>query len=163
MNGALGRLRSAPAQTASVAATGVDPFWWTPPTYVVSVLAIPLMLVAAGGLIVTSPWVSTPATPGSCTTRQGSARQVVRPTSPSDGGADADEEVHARLVATKAAIAQLDALPREEWTRNETVERMRALYEDRPLAYQHMVQLVLGRSARHRCECEATASSRTRR
>jgi hypothetical protein len=59
MNGALGRLRSAPAQTASVAATGVDPFWWTPPTYVVSVLAIPLMLVAAGGLIVTSPWVST--------------------------------------------------------------------------------------------------------
>jgi monovalent cation/hydrogen antiporter len=80
-----------------------------------------------------------------------------------DGGADA-EEVRARLVATKAAIAQLDALAGEEWTRDETVERMRALYEyrkrrfaaragkieddegyeDRSLAYQQMVQLVLG-------------------
>jgi monovalent cation/hydrogen antiporter len=81
----------------------------------------------------------------------------------SDGGADTDEEVHARLVATKAAIAQLDALAGEEWTREETVERMRALYEyrkrrfaaragkieddgyeDRSLAYQQTVQLVLG-------------------
>jgi Na+/H+ antiporter len=81
-----------------------------------------------------------------------------------DGGADAEEEVRARLVATKAAIAQLDALAGEEWTRDETVERMRALYEyrkrrfaaragkieddegyeDRSLAYQQMVQLVLG-------------------
>jgi hypothetical protein len=61
-----------------------------------------------------------------------------------------------RLVATKVAIAQLDALAGEEWTREETVERMRALYEhrkrrfaaragkieddgyeDRSLAYQH--------------------------
>jgi monovalent cation/hydrogen antiporter len=80
----------------------------------------------------------------------------------SDGGADADEEVRARLVATKAAIEQLDTLEGEEWTRNETVERMRGLYEyrkrrfaaragkidddgyeDRTLAYQQMVQLVL--------------------
>jgi monovalent cation/hydrogen antiporter len=81
-----------------------------------------------------------------------------------DGGAaDADEEVRARLVATKAAIEQIDALAGEEWTRDETVERMRALYEyrkrrfaaragkieddgyeDRSLAYQQMVQLVLG-------------------
>jgi CPA1 family monovalent cation:H+ antiporter len=81
----------------------------------------------------------------------------------SDGGADADEEVRARLVATKAAIEELDALEGEEWTRGETVERMRALYEyrkrrlaaragkieddgyeDRSLAYQQMIQLVLG-------------------
>jgi Na+/H+ antiporter len=80
-----------------------------------------------------------------------------------DGGADADEELRARLVATKAAIEELDALGDEEWTRNETVDRMRALYEyrkrrfaaragkieddgyeDRSLAYQQMVQLVLG-------------------
>jgi monovalent cation/hydrogen antiporter len=66
-------------------------------------------------------------------------------------------------VATKAAIEELDALAGEEWTRNETVERMRALYEyrkrrfaaragkiedegyeDRSLAYQQMLQLVLG-------------------
>jgi monovalent cation/hydrogen antiporter len=81
----------------------------------------------------------------------------------SDGGADADEELRARLVATKAAIHQIDALAGEEWTRDETVERMRALYEyrkrrfaaragkieddgyeDRSLAYQQMVQIVLG-------------------
>jgi Sodium/hydrogen exchanger family len=77
-------------------------------------------------------------------------------------GADADEELRARLVATKAAIEQIDALAGEEWTRDETVERMRALYEyrkrrfaaragkieddgyeDRSLAYQQMLQLVL--------------------
>jgi monovalent cation/hydrogen antiporter len=80
----------------------------------------------------------------------------------SDGGADADEELHARLVATKAALAQIDALAGEEWTRDETVERMRAWYEyrkrrlaaragkiqddgyeDRSSAYQEMVRLVL--------------------
>jgi monovalent cation/hydrogen antiporter len=79
-----------------------------------------------------------------------------------DGDGDR-EEVKARLVATKAALAHLDALANEEWTRDETVERMRALYqyrkrrfaaragkleddgyEDRSLAYQRMVQAVLG-------------------
>ena len=88
---------------------------------------------------------------------------LIRRLGVSDGGADTDEEVRARLIATKAAIAQLDALAGEEWTRDETVERMRALYEyrkrrfaaragkieddgyeDRSLAYQQMVQLVLG-------------------
>jgi CPA1 family monovalent cation:H+ antiporter len=80
----------------------------------------------------------------------------------SDGGADADEEIRARLVATKAAIDEIDALEDEEWTRDDTLERMRNLYqyrkrrfaaragkieddgyEDRSLAYQQMVQLVL--------------------
>src|SRR5215211_5717518 len=75
----------------------------------------------------------------------------------SDGGADADEELHARLVATKAALGQIDALADEDWTRDETVERIRAWYEyrkrrlaaragkiqdegyeDRSLAYQEM-------------------------
>ena len=79
-----------------------------------------------------------------------------------DDGADADEELRARLVATKAAIQQIDALSAEEWTRDETIERMRAMYEyrkrrlaaragkieddgyeDRSLAYQQMVQIVL--------------------
>jgi CPA1 family monovalent cation:H+ antiporter len=81
----------------------------------------------------------------------------------SDEGADADEEIRARLVATKAALAQIDDLASEEWTRDETVDRMRAMYEyrkrrfaaragkieddgyeDRSLAYQQMVQIVLG-------------------
>src|SRR5215210_2394069 len=88
---------------------------------------------------------------------------LIRRLGVTDGGADADEEVRARLVATKAAIDELDALAGEEWTRHETVERMRALYEyrkrrlaaragkiedegyeDRSLAYQQMVYLVLG-------------------
>jgi CPA1 family monovalent cation:H+ antiporter len=80
----------------------------------------------------------------------------------SQDAADADEELHARLVATKAALAQIDALAAEDWTRDETVERMRAWYEyrkrrlaaragkiqddgyeDRSSAYQEMVRLVL--------------------
>jgi monovalent cation/hydrogen antiporter len=88
---------------------------------------------------------------------------LIRRLGVSDGDADADEEVRARLVATKAAIEQLDALAGEEWTRDDTVERMRGLYEyrkrrfaaragkieddgyeDRSLAYQQTVQLVLG-------------------
>src|ERR687884_427656 len=87
---------------------------------------------------------------------------LIRRLGVSDGGADADEEVRARLVATNAALAQIDALMGEEWTRDDTVERMRALYEyrkrrfaarggeieddgyeDRSLAYQQMLQLVL--------------------
>jgi CPA1 family monovalent cation:H+ antiporter len=80
----------------------------------------------------------------------------------SDGGEDADEEVRARLVATKAALDEIDELEHEDWTRDDTVERMRALYqyrkrrlaaragkieddgyEDRSVAYQQMIQMVL--------------------
>jgi CPA1 family monovalent cation:H+ antiporter len=87
---------------------------------------------------------------------------VIRRLGMSDGDADADEENRARLVATKAAIEQIDALAGEEWTHDDTVERMRAFYEyrrrrfaaragkiedegyeDRSLAYQQMLQLVL--------------------
>jgi CPA1 family monovalent cation:H+ antiporter len=79
-------------------------------------------------------------------------------------GEDEDaEEVRARLTATKAALAQIDELAGEDWTRDDTIERMRAAYEyrkrrfaaragkieddgyeDRSLAYQQMVQSVLG-------------------
>jgi Na+/H+ antiporter len=77
-------------------------------------------------------------------------------------GAEEDEEVRARLEATRAALEQLDALAAEEWTRDDTIERMRALYEyrqrrfkaragkieddgyeERSLHYQQMVQSVL--------------------
>ena len=62
-----------------------------------------------------------------------------------------------------AALAQIDALAAEDWTREDTVERLRAAYdyrkrrlsaragkidddgyEDRSLAYQQIVQIVLG-------------------
>ena len=87
---------------------------------------------------------------------------LIRRLGVSDGGGDVDEEVRARLVATKAAIAQIDALSGEEWIRDDTVERLRAFYEyrkrrfaaragkiedegyeDRSLAYQRLLQLVL--------------------
>src|SRR4051812_11297353 len=77
-------------------------------------------------------------------------------------GSEEGEEIRARLVAAKAALDQLDQLEGEEWTRDETVERMRGLYRyrkrrfaaragkieddgygDRTLAYQQMVQIVL--------------------
>ena len=77
-------------------------------------------------------------------------------------GGETDEELRARLVATKAALAQIDTLAEEEWTREDTIERMRALYEyrkrrlaaqagkiedegyeERSLAYQQVVQVAL--------------------
>jgi NhaP-type Na+/H+ or K+/H+ antiporter len=87
---------------------------------------------------------------------------LIRRLGVSDRGADAEEEVRARLMATKAALAQIDALAGEEWTRDDTVQRMRAFYEyrkrrfaaragkiedegyeDRSFAYQQMLQIVL--------------------
>jgi CPA1 family monovalent cation:H+ antiporter len=78
-----------------------------------------------------------------------------------DGTEDA-EEIRARLTATKAALARLDQLAGEDWTREDTIDRMRGLYEyrkrrfaaragkieddgyeDRSLAYQQLVQSVL--------------------
>jgi monovalent cation/hydrogen antiporter len=80
-----------------------------------------------------------------------------------DGGAEADEEIRGRLVAAKAALDELDTLAAEEWTRDETVERLRRFYEyrkrrfaaqagkieddgyeDRTLAYQQTLQQLLG-------------------
>jgi monovalent cation/hydrogen antiporter len=48
-----------------------------------------------------------------------------------DDGAGAREELHARREATQAAIEHLQRLQAEEWTRDETVERMLALYQFR--------------------------------
>jgi CPA1 family monovalent cation:H+ antiporter len=80
-----------------------------------------------------------------------------------DDDSDRTEELRARLVAAKAALAEIDALAEEDWARDDTLERMRALYEyrkrrfaaragkieddgyeDRSLAYQQVVQAVLG-------------------
>jgi CPA1 family monovalent cation:H+ antiporter len=88
---------------------------------------------------------------------------LIRLTGVDDGGAEEDEEVRARLVATKAALHQIEALAEEEWTRDDTIERMRGQYEfrkqrlaaragkieddgyeDRSQAYQQMIRCVLG-------------------
>jgi monovalent cation/hydrogen antiporter len=75
---------------------------------------------------------------------------------------DAQEELRGRLRATDAALARLEELAGEEWTRDDTVERMRGLYQfrrrrlkaragyladdgyqDRSLAYQRLVRELL--------------------
>jgi monovalent cation/hydrogen antiporter len=95
-------------------------------------------------------------------------------------GSEDHEELRARLEATKAALAQLEVLADEEWTRDDTIERMKGLYEyrkrrfaaragkieddgyeDRSLAYQQLVQAVLGaqRDALVRLRNEGTISN----
>ena len=48
-----------------------------------------------------------------------------------DDGGQEREELHARRQATEAAIARLGELGEEEWTRDDTIERMLALYRFR--------------------------------
>ena len=89
-----------------------------------------------------------------------------------DDGVDRErEEVQARLAAARAALAALDELVEEDWTRDDTIERMRGLYdyrlrrfgarvgeapddglEDRSLAYQRSMQVVI--AAQHRAVVE---------
>jgi CPA1 family monovalent cation:H+ antiporter len=75
---------------------------------------------------------------------------------------EAQEELRGRLRATDAALARLEELTGEGWTRDDTVERMRGLYQfrrrrlkarggyladdgsqDRSLAYQRLVRELL--------------------
>jgi NhaP-type Na+/H+ or K+/H+ antiporter len=88
--------------------------------------------------------------------------KVIRKVGMGADGAEEEEELRARLIATRAALEELDVLAEEEWTRDDTIERMRALYEyrnrrfsaragkieddgyeDRSLAYQQTLQAVL--------------------
>jgi CPA1 family monovalent cation:H+ antiporter len=48
-----------------------------------------------------------------------------------DDGADEREELAGRRAAAEAALETIDELATEEWTRDDTVERMRRLYEYR--------------------------------
>jgi Na+/H+ antiporter len=78
-----------------------------------------------------------------------------------DGADEEHEELKARLVIARAALDRVDELEGEEWTRDDTIERLRALYnfrtrrfkaqagklddpdadgiEDRSLAYQRLM------------------------
>jgi hypothetical protein len=75
---------------------------------------------------------------------------------------EAQEELRRRVRATDAALARLEELAADEWTREDTVERMRGLYQfrrrrlkarggyladdgsqDRSLAYQRLVRELL--------------------
>ena len=48
-----------------------------------------------------------------------------------DGTEEESEELRARLVIARAALERVDELEGEEWTRDGTIERVRALYEFR--------------------------------
>jgi CPA1 family monovalent cation:H+ antiporter len=88
---------------------------------------------------------------------------VIRRLGIEDGGDSDREELRARLVAATAALECLDELAAEDWTRDDTVDRMRGMYEyrqrrfkaqagkieddgyeDRSMAYQRTIQAVLG-------------------
>ena len=56
---------------------------------------------------------------------------VIRWSGVHDDGSEAAEELLARRRATEAALAHLDELAAAEWTRDDTVERMRGMYEYR--------------------------------
>jgi monovalent cation/hydrogen antiporter len=77
-------------------------------------------------------------------------------------GAEEQEELRARMAATKAALDRLEVLAGEDWTRDDTVQRLQGLYEfrrrrlkaragkieddgteDRSLAYQRLVRELL--------------------
>jgi Na+/H+ antiporter len=79
-----------------------------------------------------------------------------------EDGAEEREELRARLGATDAALARLEELAAEDWTRGDTVERLRGMYEyrrqrlsaragivqddgyeERSLAYQQLVRELL--------------------
>ncbi|MFL6104477.1 MAG: Na+/H+ antiporter [Actinomycetes bacterium] len=80
----------------------------------------------------------------------------------SDDGSEAKEELRARLAATHAALDRLDELALEDWTRDDTVDRLHRLFEfrrrrlkeragiwedggaqDQSLAYQRLVRELL--------------------
>ena len=48
-----------------------------------------------------------------------------------DGAQEAAEEMRARWIAARAALERLDELAAEDWTRDDTIERLRGLYEFR--------------------------------
>jgi Na+/H+ antiporter len=56
---------------------------------------------------------------------------VIRQLGIRDDGADAQEELLGRRAAVAVALARLDELAAEEWTYDDTIDRMRKLYEYR--------------------------------
>jgi Na+/H+ antiporter len=109
---------------------------------------------------------------------------VIRRLGVGDDGRAEKEELKARLLVTKAALARIDELSGADWTRDDSVERMRALYEyrkrrlavragkldddgyeDRSIAYQTMVREVLEaqRAELVRLRADSTISADTMR
>jgi monovalent cation/hydrogen antiporter len=92
---------------------------------------------------------------------------VIRRLGAQDDGEERREELRARLVAAGAALGRLDELGDLEWTRDDTVERLRGLYdyrrrrfkaqagkieddgyEDRSQAYQRLIRELIAAQRR---------------
>src|SRR6266511_302155 len=86
-----------------------------------------------------------------------------------DGSEEEQEEIRARLVAARAAIERLDELAEEEWTRDDTISRVRGAFEfrqrrfktragkieddgieDRSIAYQQLMRALFDVQRRDR-------------
>jgi Na+/H+ antiporter len=101
-----------------------------------------------------------------------------------EGDEEAQEEARARIATSKAAIERLDELELEDWTRNETIDRVRGLYEfrkrrfaaqagkidedgieDRSMTYQRLMHIVFGaqRQALHHLRREGEVSAEVTR
>jgi hypothetical protein len=106
---------------------------------------------------------------------------LIRRLAVSDDGADTDEDIRARLVAAKAAVRELDELATEDWTRDQTIERLRRFYEyrksrfaaragkidddgyeDQTLAYQNTLRRLLAAQRDALIQMRTDASSRTK-
>lgn len=87
---------------------------------------------------------------------------LIRRLNVDDDGEEGREELRGRLFAARAALEQIELLEAEEWTRDDTIERMRGMYryrsrrfkaqagkveddgyEERSVAYQRMVHSVI--------------------
>jgi hypothetical protein len=53
-----------------------------------------------------------------------------------DGEEERREEIHVRLAIAQAALGRIEELSAAEWTNDETIERVRALYEFRRRRYK---------------------------
>jgi NhaP-type Na+/H+ or K+/H+ antiporter len=75
-------------------------------------------------------------------------------------GCEEREELRGRLAATDAALARLEELAAEDWTRDDTVERLRGTYDNRRRRLKAR-PANRGRRLRGPVACQAAAGART--
>jgi CPA1 family monovalent cation:H+ antiporter len=144
-SGMRGSVSLAAALSLPIATNSGEPF---PGRDLIQFITFSLILVTVVGQGLTLPWL------------------IRRLGLVEDGADEQNEELKARLVIARAALARVDELEREEWTQEETIERVRALYnfrrrrfkaqagklddpdadgiEDRSLAYQRLMHEIYG-------------------
>jgi monovalent cation/hydrogen antiporter len=139
-SGMRGAVSLAAALSLPLTTNSGDPF---PGRDLIQFITFSLILVTVVGQGLTLPWL------------------IRRLNLVEDGTEEEHEELKARLAIARAALDRVDELEEEEWTQDETVERVRALYnfrrrrfkaragkldgpdadgiEDRSLAYQRLM------------------------